>query len=162
MPPGAVSVGGAGYVLQRRRGALLIQGAGEILVTPPDASGAAGGVLGDLYVEIGGIGRIIHGLSAKRVIITGSLGDDIIRLDGHRPGPGGAPGEPVGSGLPLPIPATVRGTRGDDTIVGGAANDRLFGGPGNDHLDGAGGRNRLRDRRVRHRMAPITVDPAAS
>jgi Ca2+-binding RTX toxin-like protein len=161
LPPGAVPVGGAGYVLQKRRGVLFIQGMESLLVTPLDAAGASGGVLTDAYVEMGRIGRILHGLGAKRVVVAGSFRDDVIRLDGHRPGPGGAPGEPVASGLPLPIPATVRGMRGDDTIVGGAANDQLFGGPGNDHLDGGGGHNRLRDRRGRHRPAPITIDVAA-
>jgi Ca2+-binding RTX toxin-like protein len=162
LPPGAVPVGGAGYVLQKRRGVLFIQGMGEILVTPLDAAGASGGVLTDAYVEMGRIGRIIHGLSAKRVIIAGSFREDVIRLDGHRPGPGGAAGEPIASGLPLPIPATVRAAGGDDIVVGGAANDRLFGGPGNDQLDGAGGHNHLRDRRGRrgHHRAPAIPDIA--
>jgi Ca2+-binding RTX toxin-like protein len=144
VPTGAVPVGGAGYVLQKRRGVLFVKGLGEILVTPLDAGSASGRMLTAVYVEIEGVGRIVRGLSAKRLVVEGSFHDDVIRLDGHRPGPDGAAGEALGSGLAVPIRATVRAGEGNDRVVGGAAGDVLVGGPGDDTLDGGAGRDRLR------------------
>lgn len=46
-------------------------------------------------------------------------------------------------GRTVPVPATLRGGPGNDTLVGGVGNDRLSGGPGDDTLVGRGGDDAL-------------------
>lgn len=46
-------------------------------------------------------------------------------------------------GRKVPVPVTLRGGAGDDTLVGGAGNDKLMGGPGDDTLVGRSGDDSL-------------------
>jgi Ca2+-binding RTX toxin-like protein len=55
----------------------------------------------------------------------------------------GAGNDSVALGARVPVPATIRGGEGDDTLIGGAAADKLIGGPGNDELIGRGGNDVL-------------------
>jgi Ca2+-binding RTX toxin-like protein len=55
----------------------------------------------------------------------------------------GAGDDTVTLGHTVPVPATIRGGEGDDTLTGGAANDKLIGGPGNDELNGRAGNDLL-------------------
>ncbi len=56
---------------------------------------------------------------------------------------GGAGDDVVVVGPTVPVPVTLRGGAGDDTLVGGAGNDKLLGGPGSDTLIGRGGDDSL-------------------
>jgi Ca2+-binding RTX toxin-like protein len=55
----------------------------------------------------------------------------------------GAGDDTVTLGHTVPVPATIRGGEGNDTLTGGAANDKLIGGPGNDELNGRAGNDLL-------------------
>jgi Ca2+-binding RTX toxin-like protein len=55
----------------------------------------------------------------------------------------GAGNDSVILGKTVPVPATIRGGEGNDTLVGGAGADKLIGGPGNDELNGRGGNDLL-------------------
>jgi Ca2+-binding RTX toxin-like protein len=55
----------------------------------------------------------------------------------------GAGNDVVTLGRTVPVPATIRGGEGDDTLTGGAGADKLLGGPGDDTLIGRGGNDLL-------------------
>lgn len=55
----------------------------------------------------------------------------------------GAGNDTVTLGRTVPMPATIRGGDGNDTLTGGAGPDKLIGGPGNDVLNGRGGNDLL-------------------
>jgi Ca2+-binding RTX toxin-like protein len=55
----------------------------------------------------------------------------------------GAGDDVVTLGRTVPVPATIRGGDGDDTLIGGAGADKLVGGPGEDTLVGRGGNDLL-------------------
>ena len=55
----------------------------------------------------------------------------------------GAGDDAVILGRTVPVPATIRGGEGDDSLTGGAGNDKLMGGPGDDDLLGRGGNDLL-------------------
>jgi Ca2+-binding RTX toxin-like protein len=55
----------------------------------------------------------------------------------------GAGDDTVTLGRTVPVPATIRGGEGEDTLIGGAGNDKLIGGAGDDLLVGRGGNDLL-------------------
>jgi Ca2+-binding RTX toxin-like protein len=55
----------------------------------------------------------------------------------------GAGNDVVILGRTVPVPATIRGGEGYDSLTGGAGNDKLIGGPGDDDLIGRGGNDLL-------------------
>ena len=88
----------------------------------PDAVSVVRNNVGDLFVSVGGQMQKFFNGSFEGFRFIGNGGDDDLRL-----------------GTQLPIPATLNGGAGDDTLVGGAADDLLVGGSGNDSLDGSAG-----------------------
>lgn len=52
---------------------------------------------------------------------------------------GGSHDDSVVVSRPVPVPVTLRGGPGNDTMLGGGSNDMILGGPGNDVLGGRGG-----------------------
>lgn len=55
----------------------------------------------------------------------------------------GAGDDVVSVAWDVPVPVTLRGGAGDDTLVGGRGSDKLIGGPGNDKLVGRSGKDWL-------------------
>jgi Ca2+-binding RTX toxin-like protein len=64
-------------------------------------------------------------VKVKKIVVNAGAGTDTIILG------------------KTPIPAFVRGGRGNDVISGGFANDSLFGEGGDDYLNGSDGKDRL-------------------
>jgi len=61
-----------------------------------------------------------YGPSVKKVAVFGYSGNDVIQIKG-------------------PMPSTIDGGSGSDSIFGGSAADEIRGGSGNDYLNGGGG-----------------------
>jgi uncharacterized delta-60 repeat protein len=84
----------------------------------------------------GGTTRAFVAHDVRRIVMNGLGGDDLLDVSA------------LGQGdhfltFPLPIPVTLDGGAGNDTLIGGFGNDVLHGGTGDDALDGREGNDTL-------------------
>ena len=83
----------------------------------------------------------------SRIKMLGGLGDDVLEVHGQativKIDPDNSSLLQLQSGANFPIPLTLFGGGGNDTLTGGVANDRLEGGSGRDVLSGGAGNDQI-------------------
>jgi Ca2+-binding RTX toxin-like protein len=109
---------------QVANGTLIVTGtrrADHVVFTAPNLS--------TIQVEVNGRTRSFDTTTFFRIRVDGGTGDDWIQL-GHNPFE-----SPIVAFQTVPVPVTVSGGDGADTIFGGSGNDSLSGGAGGDGPD---------------------------